>query len=286
MVGEIGDHTSVLMQQIQFVNAQVEQLGVWNARLKVCSEFAKESTNGTLYQTYFVSDAHKGSSQCLLLNVDNQAIGHEMAFIHAWERLEECAAASTTAIAMSLNGDPYTLAPDRQVHEELWLNFMAVEMWVMAMGTTRGRRKTLRLDMEVMFVFVYRQNANACQSENIQEPLSPQIVLHKKFSVVTVVPVTRERRLQRADSTHFRDVDLLFWSVKTGTIPRGIAISQEEAQKNRWPQSSGGIGATGVEGISVECEDTRRYPRRERADIIFGDDGHDQSRHAGQSRRV
>src|SRR6266852_1298813 len=92
---------------------------------------------------------------------------------------------------------------------------MAVEMWVMAMGTARGRRKTLRLDMEVMCVFVYRQNANACQSENIQEPLSPQIILHKKFSAVAVVPVARERRLQRAYSTHFRDVGLLCWSVKT-----------------------------------------------------------------------
>ena len=226
VVGNIGDHTSVLMQQIQFVNAQVEHFSVWNTRLKVCREFAKESTDGTLSQTNFVSDAHKGSSQCFLLDVGNQAIGHEMAFIHAWERLEEGAAASTTAIAMSLHGDPDALAPDRQVHEELWLDFMAVEMWVMAMGTARGRRKTLRLDMEVMFVFVYRQNANACQSENIQEPLSPQIVLHKKFSAVAVVPVARERRIQRAYSTHFRDVALLCWSVKNETIPRGIAISR------------------------------------------------------------
>jgi hypothetical protein len=68
VVLDISDHTAILMQQIQFVNAQVEQLGVWKAWLKVRREFAEESTNGTFSQTYFVSDAHKGSSQCFLLD--------------------------------------------------------------------------------------------------------------------------------------------------------------------------------------------------------------------------
>jgi len=212
VVGDIGDHTAVLMQQIQLVNPQVEQFGVWNVWLKGCGEFAKENTDRAFYQADFISDAHKGSSQCLLLDVGDQAIGHKMAFVHAWERLEEGTAASTTAIAVSLNRDPDALPSYWQVHEELRFFLMKVQLCVTAVGTLKWRSCKRHLEVKIVCIFIYYKNAKVIQAQEIQGHLSRK-VLPKKFSFVVVFPVARERRLQRAYSTHFRDVDLLCWSV-------------------------------------------------------------------------
>jgi len=85
-----------------------------------------------LSKTNFVSNAHKGSSQGFLLDVGNQTVRHEMAFIHAWERLEEGVVASTTAIAMSFDGNPDALASDRQT---VGACLMAIQLVLSTMDT-------------------------------------------------------------------------------------------------------------------------------------------------------
>ncbi len=224
---DIGDHAAVLMQQVQFVNAQIEQLSLWNARLKVCRKFAKERANGTFCQTDLIGDADKGSSQGLLLDVVNQAIGHEMTFIHPWERLKEGTAASTTKKSAALNGDPDTFASDGQVHEQLRLSLVAMQLVLSAMDTLKRRGRQHHLEMKIVGMFIHDKNAKVSQAQEIQGHLS-QRVLPKIFLLVAVFPVARERRLLRVSCcgpTHFRDVEKVCWSVKNGAIPRGIANS-------------------------------------------------------------
>ncbi len=228
MVMDIGDNTTVLMQQIQLVNAQVEQLVIWKARLNGSSELTEEGTDRAFHQASFISDAHKGSSQCFLLDVGDQAIGHEMAFVHGWHWLEEGTATSTTEKTIALNSDPNALSSNGQVHEQLRLSLVAMQLVMTAMGTLKRRGYQPHLEVKIMCMLIHDKNAKAIQPQEVQGHLSHCRILPKKFSFVVMFPVASEGRLLRASCcypTHFRDVEIVCRSVKNGAIPRGIAIS-------------------------------------------------------------
>jgi hypothetical protein len=169
VVLDITDDTSVLVQQVQFVNAKVKLLCVWYRRLQASGELTEESTNGAFYQAGFIGYTHKGSSQCLLLDVGYQPVGHEVLFIHACRKLfNKGTTARTATVAMTLNSDSYAFASDRQVHEGLRFGFVAIQLVMVTMGTTKRWNSKFHLEVKVMCVFIYCKNVKAFQIQQIQ----------------------------------------------------------------------------------------------------------------------
>ncbi len=229
MVVDISDHATILMQQVQFVNAQIEQLVVWKAGLDGSSELTEESADCAFYQAGFIGDTDKGSSQCFLLNVADQAIGHEVVFIHVRYWLEEGVAASTTEKAMTLYGDPDPLPSNGQVHEQLRLSLVVMQLVMAAVGTLKRRGYQYRLEVKIMCLFIHYKNAKVRQAQEVQGHFSHCRVLPKEFYARQVKAESNEIRLRRVSCcypTHFRDVERVCRSVKNGAIPRGIASSR------------------------------------------------------------
>jgi hypothetical protein len=227
-VVDISDHATILMQQVQFVNTQIEQLVVWKAGLDGSGELTEESADGTFYQAGFIGDADEGSSQCFLLNVGDQAIGHEMAFVHGWHWLKKGTAASTTKEPVALNGDPNALSSNGQIHEQLRFSLVAMQSVMSAMDALKRRSHQHHLEVKIMCLFIHHKNAKVRQAQEVQGHLSHCRILPKKFSFVVMFPVASEGRLLRASCcypTYFRDVEIVCRSVKNGAIPRGIANS-------------------------------------------------------------
>jgi hypothetical protein len=103
------------------------------------------------------------------------------------------------------------------------------------MGTTRGRSATLRLDMEVMFILIYRKDTVISQPQDIQIMLSPLQGLPHEFFCSKKNPVSERwsfptgfRQISRIaargleDSPHFYDVALVCTGVKNNGIPRSF----------------------------------------------------------------
>jgi hypothetical protein len=51
----------------------------------------------------------------------------------------------------------------------MWLKFLEEGL----LGTTRGRSATLRLNVKVVFILIYRKDTVICQSQDVQKMLSP-----------------------------------------------------------------------------------------------------------------
>src|SRR2546423_15053692 len=89
MMLNVSDDTSVLVQQVQFINTQVAYSCFWKTRLDTSSKFAEQKTNGSLCQSNFIGNASKRSAQSCLLNVTDQAVRYEVMLIHMWDWLKE-----------------------------------------------------------------------------------------------------------------------------------------------------------------------------------------------------
>lgn len=193
----ISDDATILVQQVQLVNAQIELLGIWKTRLNGSRELAEQEADRPFCQSGIFSNAGEGSALRFRSNVVDQAQSHEMVLIHMGYRREEGAATSTTAVTLALNDDPNVFPSDRYVHIKLGLRFMPVELGVSAMGTARRRSDRLRLNVKIVFIFIYRNDAVVYQSQDIQRLFSLPEVLPHEFSSGREIPVTQERRLLR-----------------------------------------------------------------------------------------
>jgi hypothetical protein len=229
VVFHIRDHTTVLVQQIQFVYPQASDWCTCPVWFQVNSELAEQQANACLCQSYFVSDTHKGSMRCLLVDVVDQAARAKVVLVHIGNRLKESSVTATAPEAAAQDRDAYALASDGQVHVELGFDFVSVELLVFTESTTKRRKETFRLNVQVMFVFVYCQDTKACQFENIQQPLSLHQELPSKFFYSRANLVLEKAELSDkfpTVSTHFCDVEHSGRGVKIGSIPRTFAISQ------------------------------------------------------------
>lgn len=229
MVLDIDQDTAILTQQVQFINAQSKNACLWNTRLQVRCELVKERTNGRFSQTNFIGNTYKGSSECLVLNVRHQASRHGMTFVHVWKWLVERATTGTATIAAALNTNPNTLCTNGQVHKQLWSGFMTVQLGMLTVDTLKRRNYQFHLNMKIIVMFFSYKDAKISQAQEVQGQFSKCRVLPMTFSAVRVKVVAREGRLLQAsyrDSTRYLDVGNKCRSVKSGTIPRDISISQ------------------------------------------------------------
>jgi hypothetical protein len=229
MMLNVSDDTSILVQQVQFIYAQVAYSRFWKTRLDTSSKFAKQKTNGSFCQPNFISDAGKRSAQSCLLNVTDQAVRHEVVFVHMGNWLKKGSMTGTTFIASTMNDDPDVLPSDRLVQVGLWFYLMPVQFRMAAMGTTRRRRDQLRLNVKVVFILIYRKDVVVGQSQDVQKALSPKKELPHKFSGSPEIPVASEGRLLRVScfySPHFYECALVCTDVNKGEIPRTFTISQ------------------------------------------------------------
>lgn len=198
MMLNISDDTSVLVQQVQFINTQVAYFCRRVSGLDISSKFTEQDANQLLINSYLISDVGESAAQCGLLNVMCQAFGHEMVFIHVWDWLKEGAAASTTPIPFAMNDDANVLPSHRLIQVGLRLYLMPVQFGMAAMGTTRWRSDQLRLDVKVVFILVNRKDVVVGQSQDVQKALSPKKELPHKFFGCSEIPVAGEIRLLRA----------------------------------------------------------------------------------------
>lgn len=229
MMLNISDDTSVLVQQVQFINAQVAYSCFWETRLDIGSELAEEKTNGSFGQANFISNAGKRSAQSCLLNVTDQAMCHEVVFVHMGNWLKKGSMTDTTFIASAMNDDADVFPSDRLVQVGLRLYLMPIQFEMTAMGTTRRRRDQLRLDVKVVFILINRKDVVIGQSQDVQKALSPKKELPHKFSGSPEIPVASEGRLLRAScfsSPHFYDGALVCTDVKNGEFPRTFTNSR------------------------------------------------------------
>lgn len=228
MVVDIRDDTAILVEQVQLIDPQIKQIGIWKARLNISGELTKQGTDQLLINSYIIGNTSEGSAQCGLANVIDQALCHEMMLVHVGQALEEGLAASTTTIPFALNADPDPLVPDGYVHVRLRLYFVSVQLGVPTMSTTRWQNDTFCLNVKVVFILIYSNDAVVCQSKDIQEMRSLPDVLPHEFQSCREIPVTGERRLLRvsySDSTHFSESGLLCRGRQNRGIPRTNPIS-------------------------------------------------------------
>jgi putative transposase len=128
------------------------------------------------------------------------------------------------------------LASDRLIQKKLRLDFVPVQLFIAAMSTTDRRSATLRLNVKVVFILIYRKDTVICQSQNIQKMLSPlQGLPHEFFcgkeNLVLKMwsfPTSFLHSYQgpKGDSTHISDVDLLCTDVNNDEIPRTFPNSR------------------------------------------------------------
>jgi hypothetical protein len=235
----ICDHTSVLVQQVQFVDAQIAYACLDEAMIQIIGEFVEQEANGSFCQARLISKTGKRFAHRCRLDVVDQALRHEVMLIHVRNGFKKASTTPTTAVAPAVNDDPNMLVSDRMIHEELLLHIVLVEFGMPTMGTTRGRSATLRLDMEVMFILIYCKDVVLSQPQNVQKMLSPLQGLLHEFFCSKKNPVAERwnfptgfRQTYRAfaigqgDSPHFYDGALVCTDVKKNEIPRTFTISR------------------------------------------------------------
>lgn len=160
MALHIAEDAAVLIQQIQFIDPQTSDWCTRPIWRKISGEFSEQQANACLCHADLIGDAHKGSTQRLLLDVVDQAAGAKVMLVHIGKFLKESPATATAPEAAAQNGDTYALASNGQVHVELRFDLVPVELLVFTEGTTKRRKETFRLNVQVMFVFVYCQDGH------------------------------------------------------------------------------------------------------------------------------
>lgn len=130
VVFHIAEHATVLVQQIQFVDPQTSDRCTRPVGRKASGVLAKQQANTCLRQSDLIGDADKGSAQCLLLDVVDQAACAKVVLVHIGQFLKEGSATATALEAAAQNGDAYALTSDGQVHVELGFDFVPVELLV------------------------------------------------------------------------------------------------------------------------------------------------------------
>ena len=217
-----------LVQQVQFIDTQARDRSLLPVRFKMGGKFTKEQANTCLCQPDFISDADKGSTQRLLLDVVDQAAGAKVVLVHIWQGFKEGSAAAAAPKAAAQDGDAHALSSDWQVHIQLSAGFVLVKLCMLTESTASWRKETFRLNVQIMLVFVYRQDTKVCKFENIQQPLSLHQGLPHEFSYRRANLVLKKAEFSYkfpTNSTHFCDVDHFGRSVKIERIPRTFAIS-------------------------------------------------------------
>lgn len=208
MAVNVGKNATVLVQQVQLVNAQIKQLGFWKTRLNGIREFAEQNANQLFINAHFISNAGKGSAQGLRANVVDQALCHEMVFMHVRQGFKKGLATFAATIAFALNHDSHALVSDGNIQIQLGLDLMPVELVVSTVGTTRRRREALRLNVKVVFILVYHKDVIVGQPQKIQRHPSMLQIVESLFFLAWINTVKEGRRLLRAhssDSTHFSE---------------------------------------------------------------------------------
>lgn len=245
MVLDICDHTPILMQQVQLVDAQTTYAGLCKARLKVSGRFAEQKADRSFCQASLISKTGEGFAQCSRLQVADQAAGHEVVLIHVGHGFKKASVTATTAVSFAMKDNSNVLVSDGLIHEDLLLHFVLVDLGVSTMSTTRGRSAALRLNVEVVFILIYRKDTVLSQSQDVQISLSPKKELPHKFSGEKENPVSKRwsfptgfRQISHtsqvrrddgslSDSPHFYDVALVCTGVKNNEIPRTFTNIQD-----------------------------------------------------------
>ncbi len=215
----ICDDTTILMQQVQFINPDACALkGVGD--LQVLCGLLEDETHKLFINAYIVSNTGKCSPQRLLSNVQHQTFRHEMVFVHIVQWLEEGFVALTATIPSSVNQDTRSFSSDWNIHKQLLFHFMAIELFVVTVKTTSRNSHLLCADLVIMFMLIHCQNMSVRPTQYIRKPLSEGKVLPKIFFSLAVITVARERRLLQAHATHFSDCYIKCRRLEGGQIPR------------------------------------------------------------------
>jgi len=234
----IREDAAVLMQQIQLIDAEIGYARLGEARLKVSGGFMEQEPDSSFCQASLISKTGKGFAQGCCLDVVDQALRHEVVFIHVRRGFKKASVTATTAVSLAMKDNSDVLVSDGLIQEDLLLHFVLVELGVSTMGTTRGRSAALRLNVEVVFILIYRKDTVLSQSQDVQISLSPKKELPHKFSGEKENPasktssfttgfrqISHTSQVRRddgslSDSPHFYDVALVCTGVKNDEIPR------------------------------------------------------------------
>lgn len=201
----IGQNTARFVQQIDFINAQDGHRLVNGLLREMGGRLTKERANRPFIQANIVSDTSEGPAQSFMVNVVDQAIRHEVMFIHIFEWLKERAVTRPALIALAMNEDADTFCSNGLIHYQLLLDPVLIKQSTPAMDTTDRRSDQLRLDSKVMLLLINTESTIVRQAQEVQGHLS-QIILPDEFHIRRVKPVARERRLLEI-STPFPDND-------------------------------------------------------------------------------
>lgn len=200
MVLNISDNAAVLIEQIQFINS--DTCAVDGTDLCVFVGFLKDTANRSFIQSCIIGDAGECPFDRLLSNVEDQAFGHHMVFVHVVKRFKEGFVTRAATIALPHNYDACSLPSDGDIHEQLVLDFMSVETGASTMRAAQRNRILLGGDLVAVCALLNGQDIPVFPTQNVQRPLSKLKVLPKSFFKMAVFPVAREGRL-RCYSTWF-----------------------------------------------------------------------------------
>lgn len=150
MVLNIRDDAAVLVEQIQFINS--DTCAVDDADLCVFVSFLKDAANCSFIQSRIIGDAGESPSEGLLSNVENQAFGHHVVFVHVVKRFEKCFAAGSALIAPSDDVDGYAFPSNGNVHEQLGPGSVSIQQGAGAMRAARNNRLLLGGNVVVVCV--------------------------------------------------------------------------------------------------------------------------------------
>lgn len=199
MVLNISDDAAVLVEQVQFINP--DTCAVDGAGLCVFVGFLKDAANGSFIQSRIIGDAGKCPFERLLSNVEDQAFGHQVVFVHVVERFEERFATGSALRAPSDDVDGYALPSDGDVHEYLRSGSVSIQQGAGAMRATRNNRLLFGGNVVVVCVLFDGQDMPVVPPQNVQG-LSPMVQILESFFWRRVIPVKDGGRL-RFYSTHF-----------------------------------------------------------------------------------
>ena len=93
---------------------------------------------------WHLGNAGEGSMQRFGSNVVNQALCHEMVCVHVGQCLKEGSAASPTKVAFALDDNPNMLISDGNIHVQLRLDLMSVDLGMSTVSAARRRSDQLR----------------------------------------------------------------------------------------------------------------------------------------------
>jgi hypothetical protein len=146
----ISDDTSVLVEQVQFINP--DTCTVESGNLCMLVGFLKDATNGSFIQSRIIGDTGERSSERITSNVEDQALCHHVMFVHVVERFKEGFVAGAATIAFPHDQDACSLPSNGDIQKQLMFDFMSVEHGVIAIRAAQRNRILFSGDLIVMFM--------------------------------------------------------------------------------------------------------------------------------------